>query len=278
MSDQEIDVSSLPSNKVPEGEVAGSFQAIGQLGWVREPLDDAVAGHRRQVIALPAAATIGTPADGAKAQLLSQLDVPNTVFMMGDNPALPKMPEKPTLEDFFRLRFDSFNASHLLQSAKIAQGRGLDEKVVMACLLHDIAVAGLLSSSHGYWGAQMVAPYVDEEIAWAIEKHEALRYFADESVGYSYPDAYVAYFGPDYDPPAYIHEEYRAARKHRWYMTSRAITINDVYSFDPAAKVDFEELADVVGRHFRQPTEGLGFDGSPVAHMWRTMIWPNNFV
>jgi hypothetical protein len=30
-----------------------------------------------------------------------------------------------------------------------------------------------------------VAPYVDEEVAWAVEKHEALRYFADESVGYS---------------------------------------------------------------------------------------------
>ena len=24
--------------------------------------------------------------------------------------------------------------------------------------------------------------------------------------------------------------------------------------------------------------EGLGFDGSPVAHMWRSMIWPNNFL
>jgi hypothetical protein len=41
---------------------------------------------------------------------------------------------------------------------------------------------------------------------------------------------------------------------------------------DPAA---FE---DVIGRHFRQPEEGLGFDNSPVAHMWRSMIWPNNFL
>jgi hypothetical protein len=32
------------------------------------------------------------------------------------------------------------------------------------------------------------------------------------------------------------------------------------------------------GRNFRQPREGLGFDGSLVAHMWRTMIWPNNFI
>ena len=35
---------------------------------------------------------------------------------------------------------------------------------------------------------------------------------------------------------------------------------------------------DIIGRNFRQPKEGLGFDGSPVAHMWRSMIWPNNFL
>ena len=141
-----------------------------------------------------------------------------------------------------------------------------------------VAVAGLISSSHGHWGAQMVRPYVDEEVAWAVEKHEALRYFADESVGYSYPEAYIGYFGPDYNPPEYIHRQHQEARKHRWYMTSRLITINDIYSFDPDAKVRFEEFEDIVGRNFRQPREGLGFDGSPTAHMWRTMIWPNNFL
>jgi hypothetical protein len=41
---------------------------------------------------------------------------------------------------------------------------------------------------------------------------------------------------------------------------------------------EFDEFADIVGRNFKQPAEGLGFDGSPVAHMWRTMIWPNNFL
>ena len=77
-------------------------------------------------------------------------------------------------------------------------------------------------------------PYVDEEVAWAIQKHEALRYFADESVGYRYPEAYIDYFGPDYQPPEYIRREAEEARKHRWYMTSRLVTINDIYSFDPA--------------------------------------------
>jgi hypothetical protein len=37
-------------------------------------------------------------------------------------------------------------------------------------------------------------------------------------------------------------------------------------------------FTDIIGRHFKQPKEGLGFDGSSTAHMWRTMIWPNNFL
>ena len=32
----------------------------------------------------------------------------------------------------------------------------------------------------------------------------------------------------------------------------------------------------VVGRQFKQPKEGLGNDNSPVAHMWRTMMFPDN--
>src|SRR5215471_20868546 len=245
--------------------------------WIREPLDDAV-DRRRRVIVPPAAAAIGTPLSGSQKALMAQSQRPDTVMMMGDNPELPRMPERPTLEDFFRLRFGPIAYRHLLQSARLAREQGLDEKVVTACLLHDIAIAGLLSANHGYWGAQMVAPYVEEEVAWAIEKHEALRYFPDESVGYTYPQSYIDFFGPDYRPPEYLRREHEAARRHRWYMTSRLITINDVYSFDPAMTVDFSEFEDVVGRNFRQPAEGLGFDGSPVAHMWRTMIWPNNFL
>jgi hypothetical protein len=130
----------------------------------------------------------------------------------------------------------------------------------------------------GVVGRLLVAPYVDEEVAWAIQKHESLRYFADESVGNTYPEAYIDMFGVDYQPPEYVRRDFEAARRHRWYMTSRLVTINDIYSFDPNAVVGFEEFEDVAGRNFRQPREGLGFDGSPSAHMWRTMIWPNNFL
>ena len=35
---------------------------------------------------------------------------------------------------------------------------------------------------------------------------------------------------------------------------------------------------DVIGRTFKQPEQGLGFDNSPVAHMWRAMIRPAKFL
>ena len=197
-------------------------------------------------------------------------------LMMGDDPRLPKMPAQPRLADFFRHRFVPLVANHLLQSARLAKKAGLDERVVMACLLHDIAMAGLITSDHGYWGAQLIEPYVDEEVSWAVRYHQALRYFPDESVGYTYPEAYIRYFGEDYQPPAYLRQAYEQARRHKWSMTARLITVNDVYAFDPHVVVDLDDFEDIIGRHFRQPKEGLGFDNSPVAHMWRTMIWPRN--
>jgi hypothetical protein len=212
---------------------------------------------------------------------LRQYDVLATLgngrhLMMGDDPRLPKMPTQPRLVDFFRHRFAPMVANHLLQSARLAREAGLDEKVVMACLLHDIAMAGLITADHGYWGAQLIEPYVDEEVGWAVRHHQALRYFPDESVGYGYPEAYIRYFGEDYQPPDYLRQAYEQARRHKWYMTSRLITVNDLYSFDPDIVVGIDDFEDVIGRHFRQPKEGLGFDNSPVAHMWRTMIWPRN--
>ena len=198
------------------------------------------------------------------------------LYMMGHDPRLPRMPDRPTLFDFFRYRFGP--SAHLLQSARLAQKNGVPEKVVLACLLHDIAIAGFIRSDHGYWSAQLLEPYVDEEVSWAIRYHQALRFFPDEAVGYRYPELYLKLFGADYVPDPHIQAAYRQARAHKWYMTSRLITVNDLYAFDPNVRVDLEEFTDVVGRNFRQPPEGLGFDQSPSAHMWRTINWPTRYL
>lgn len=236
------------------------------------------AGRERMVLQQPIANFKAEGFVEAETALLQRMRDTGAVFMMGQNPNLPVMPEKPQLLDFFHYRFSDIAFRHLLQSAKTALDAGQSETVIIACLLHDIANGALLRSDHGYWGAQMIAPYVSEEVAWAVQYHQALRYFADESVGFKYPDAYNQFFGPDFKPPEYLQKAHEEARNHRWYMTSRLITIYDVYAFQEGVEVDPDIFTDIIGRHFKQPKEGLGFDNSPVAHMWRTMIWPNNFL
>ena len=83
---------------------------------------------------------------------------PGKYMLMGDDPRLQKMPDKPTLLDFFKYRFGA--TAHLLQSATHAFKAGYDEKTILACLLHDVGVVGFIRSDHGYWGAQLLEPYV----------------------------------------------------------------------------------------------------------------------
>jgi HD domain len=201
---------------------------------------------------------------------------PGRYMLMGDDKRLPKMPAKPTLVDFFKHRFGP--AMHLLQSARHAVKAGMDEKVVLACLLHDIGVIGFIRADHGYWGAQMVEPYVEPEVAWAIRAHQVLRFYPDATVGYDYPQAYIRNFGPDWRPEPYIEAEYNRLKDHKWYMTARMITVHDIYSFDPDVHVELEEFEDVIGRNFHQPKEGLGWDSSPSSHMWRTLIRPTRYL
>ena len=187
-------------------------------------------------------------------------------------PRLKPMPEKPTLVDFFNLRFTS--TAHLLQSARLAQKRGVSEEIVLACLLHDAAQA-LMKTDHGWWGAQLFEPYVSERVTFAIKYHQALRFYPDASVGYEYPESYFQTFGIDYVPLPHIKAAYDYARNHKWYMDARLVTTNDLYAFDPSVQVSIDEFTDVIGRHFKQPAEGLGKDNTPVTHMWRTMVNPD---
>lgn len=201
---------------------------------------------------------------------------PKAQALQGDDPRLQKMPQRPTLLDFFKYRWG--NSEHLLQSARLARINGCDEKTQLACLLHDIGIVGFIRSDHGWWGAQLVEPYVEEEVSWAIRAHQVLRFYADESVGYTYPEMYLRLFGEDFVPEPYIQEEYKRLKDHKWYMTGRQITINDVYAFDPDVHVEMEDFYDIIAKHFHQPEDGLGFDNSPVAHMWRTIIWPTRYL
>ena len=54
------------------------------------------------------------------------------------------------------------------------------------------------------------------------------------------------------------------------------ICVNDLYSFDENVVVTIDQFEDIIGRHFKQPEEGLGNDNTPASHMWRTLRRPCN--
>jgi len=188
-------------------------------------------------------------------------------------PLLAPMSAKPTLLEFYEKRFAP--ANHVLQSATRALKTGMSEEIVMACLLHDV-VQNLVKVDHGWWGAQLVEPYVSAKVTWAIKFHQALRFYPDSAHGYEYPELYTRIYGKDYEPQEHIKAAYEEARNHKWYFEARMVTVNDLYAFDPNAKVSIEPFIDIMGRQFKQPKEGLGHDNSPTAHMWRTMMFPDN--
>ena len=199
--------------------------------------------------------------------------VGNLFASAGPTRRLEPMPDKPTLIDFFKLRFQP--ANHVLQSATRAMKTGMTEEVILACLLHD-TVQALIKVDHGWWGAQLFEPYVPEKTSFGIRYHQALRFYPDEAAGYEYPELYRRLFGSDYTPEPYIEATYKMVRKHKWYMEPRLVTVNDLYAFDPKAVVSIDPFTDIIGRHFKQPKEGLGFDNSPVAHMWRSIAFPDH--
>lgn len=185
---------------------------------------------------------------------------------------LAKMSDQPTVLEFFEKRFAP--ANHVLQSATRALKTGMSEEIVFACLMHD-TVHALVKVDHGWWGAQIIEPYVSEKVVFAIRHHTTLRFYPDDKFGYEYPESYLQTFGEDYKPEPYLAQNYERVRNHKWYDLPRLVTVNDLYSFDSTSKVSIEPFIDIIGRQFKQPKEGLGYDNSPTAHMWRTIMFPD---
>ena len=183
------------------------------------------------------------------------------------------MSDKPTLVEFFEKRLAP--ANHVLQSATRALKTGMTEEIILACLLHDV-VQNLIKVDHGWWGAQMIEPYVDEkiELGDSLSPGAALL---SRSVGrLRVPRA----LHPD------LRQGLRAAAAHQGRATTtrastsgtsrRAWSRSTISTPSTRTRRSLDPFIDIIGRHFKQPKEGLGYDNSPTAHMWRTMMFPDN--
>ena len=96
----------------------------------------------RRTFVSTALGTIGVHSVLSKTAMAEELEYRMAMAMeqqaTGQNPqkrVLKPMPAKPTLVDFFNLRFTTSN--HCLQSATRALKNGFPEETILACLLHD---------------------------------------------------------------------------------------------------------------------------------------------
>src|SRR3984957_6139279 len=149
----------------------------------------------------------------------------------GNVKKLAQLPERPTLVDFYKLRFMA-TSNHCLRSANRAMQNGMTEEIVLAFLLHD-TVQDLIKVDPGWWGAKMYEPYVSEKVSFAIRYHQALRFYENKEHGHEDPDLFPRVFGSDYKPEPYIEATYQMVRNHKWYLEPRMVTVNDLYAFDP---------------------------------------------
>jgi gamma-butyrobetaine dioxygenase len=95
--------------------------------------------------------------------------------------------------------------AHALQCAELAREAGADEALTLACLLHDVGrfavdqvlifdrVGGGRAGGRGHHsarghhevGADLIAPYVPERVAWLVRMHaDAKRYLCSTEPGY----------------------------------------------------------------------------------------------
>ena len=88
---------------------------------------------------------------------------------------------------------------HALQCAELADAAGADGELVLACLLHDVGrfavdqtlVADRVGAARGRGrghhdvGADLIAPFVPERVAWLVRMHaDAKRYLCTTEAGY----------------------------------------------------------------------------------------------
>jgi predicted HD phosphohydrolase len=108
--------------------------------------------------------------------------------------------------------------AHSLQTATLAERAGADSELVVAALCHDIGKA-VSVANHGAIAAEILRPYVREEVYWVIRTHQDFQ-----------GRHYYAFMGKD--PEA--RRQYRDAP---WFaLAERFADEWDQVAFDPGAE------------------------------------------
>lgn len=104
---------------------------------------------------------------------------------------------------------------HGLQSAARAEADGADIDWVVAALIHDIG-DGLSPQNHDRMAAEIIRPFVREEVSWAVEKHGIFQ---------------MVYYGQHYGWDQHKRDEFSG--NPYWQSCADFCERWDMRSFDP---------------------------------------------
>ncbi|MGI9462028.1 MAG: HD domain-containing protein [Alphaproteobacteria bacterium] len=154
-------------------------------------------------------------------EILSQLESPHHALTPDRLLRELRFAAEETTQGYQITRLD-----HALQSATRAVNDAADDDWVVATLLHDIG-DGLAPQNHDRFAAEIIRPFVREEISWTIEHHGLFQ---------------MVYYAHHYGWQCYERDKYK---NHPYYQTCVDFCERwDQSSFDPAysskALDDFE--------------------------------------
>lgn len=70
---------------------------------------------------------------------------------------------------------------HVLQCATRAEAEGADDDWIAACLIHDIGDV-LAPFTHGDFAAEIIKPFVSEEVTWVVRHHPSFQKFYNKNL------------------------------------------------------------------------------------------------
>ena len=150
--------------------------------------------------------------DGTKAdyEMLRQFEQPHNALTADRLLRELKLAEEETFHGYKITRL-----GHALQSATRAVRAGADDDWVVAALLHDVG-DGLAPQNHDRFAAEILRPFVRDEVAWTVEHHGAFQ---------------MVYYAHHYGWNQYEREKFK---DHLYYQTCVDFCEHwDQSSFDP---------------------------------------------
>jgi hypothetical protein len=239
------------------------------VSMIRQRLRDAVMTARNELLRYP-----GALLDTVLAQIPYMVDFnaprlkpPIDVFDVLEKRLFYPHPDFYDDDTGHVMDQDFHQGHHALQSAAWALHNDCDDEIITAAFLHDYGKL-INRRKHSWFSAEMMKPYVSERVYFMIQVHFDIGHLLmQREPWFSAPCFSEAAGRTDLD------ERLAWIAAHPWFGGASLVCKAELEARIPKQCPDVvDDLRKVLGRTFKLPRRGLGYDGSSAAELWRIPI------